>query len=175
MTVSFAAAVLSSSVVSGTSLFYAASGELVGERAGVVNLGLEGLMLIGAAEGVAAASLFGNPYVGVAAAGLACLLANLIFGFLVIERRANHLATGLSLMFFGFGASALIGRPFVGALVPGLPRITAAGLGPFDIAGSWFRSRFCFGGFCSGRAGGWRSARSARTRLRRSRPGDVRN
>ena len=55
MSASFAAAVLSSSVVSGTSLFYAASGELVGERAGVVNLGLEGLMLIGAAEGFAAA------------------------------------------------------------------------------------------------------------------------
>jgi len=133
MSASFAAAVLSSSVVSGTSLFYAASGELVGERAGIVNLGLEGLMLIGAAEGVAAASLSGNPYVGVVAAGLACLLANLIFGFLVIERRANQLATGLSLMFFGFGASTLIGRPFVGALVPGLPRIAAAGLGSFDV------------------------------------------
>jgi general nucleoside transport system permease protein len=133
MTVSFAAAVLSSSIVSGTSLFYAASGELVGERAGVVNLGLEGLMLIGAAEGVAAASLSGNPYVGVAAAGLACLLANLMFGFLVIERRANQLATGLSLMFFGLGASTLIGRPFVGALVPGLSRIAVAGLGSFDI------------------------------------------
>ena len=83
-------------------------------------------MLIGAAEGVAAASLSGNPYVGVVAAGLACLLANLIFGYLVIERRANQLAAGLSLMFFGFGASTLIGRPFVGALVPGLPRIARA-------------------------------------------------
>ncbi len=133
MSTSFAADVLSSSVVSGASLFYAASGELVGERAGVVNLGLEGLMLIGAAEGVAAASLSGNPYVGVVAAGLACLLANMIFGVLVIERRANQLAAGLSLMFFGFGASTLIGRPFVGTLVPGLPRIAAPGLGPFDI------------------------------------------
>ena len=133
MSASFAAAVLSSSIVSGTSLFYAASGELVGERAGVVNLGLEGLMLIGAAEGVAGASLTGNPYVGVAAAGLACLVANLIFAYLVVERRANQLAAGLSLMFFGFGASVLIGRPFVGGLVPGLPRIAAPGLGSYDL------------------------------------------
>ena len=133
MSASFATAVLSSSVVSGTSLYYAASGELVGERAGIVNLGLEGLMLIGAAEGFAATSLSGNPYAGVVAAGIACLLANLIFGFLVIERRANQLASGLSLMFFGFGASTLIGRPFVGALVPALPRIAAAGVGSYDV------------------------------------------
>ena len=133
MSASFATAVLSSSVVSGTSLYYAASGELVGERAGIVNLGLEGLMLIGAAEGFAATSLSGNPYAGVVAAGIACLIANLIFGFLVIERRANQLASGLSLMFFGFGASTLIGRPFVGALVPALPRIAAAGVGSYDV------------------------------------------
>ncbi len=132
MTTSFAAAVLSSSVVSGTSLFYAASGELIGERAGVVNLGLEGLMLIGAAEGIAAASLSGSPYVGILAAGFVSLCANLIFAYLVIERRANQLATGLSLMFFGLGASALIGRPFVGALIAGLPRIAVAGLGSYD-------------------------------------------
>jgi general nucleoside transport system permease protein len=133
MSASFATAVLSSSVVSGPSLYYAASGELVGERAGIVNLGLEGLMLIGAAEGFAATSLSGNPYAGVVAAGIACLLANLIFGFLVIERRANQLASGLSLMFFGFGASTLIGRPFVGALVPALPRIAATGIGSYDV------------------------------------------
>ena len=174
MSASFAAAVLSSSVVSGTSLYYAASGELVGERAGVVNLGLEGLMLIGAAEGFAATSLSGNPYAGVVAAGIACLLANLIFGFLVIERRANQLASGLSLMFFGFGASTLIGRPFVGALVPALPRIAAAGIGSFDVL-VWLvvPTAFCFGGSCFAHAGASRCARSARTRPQRLRPGDV--
>jgi len=127
MSASFAAAVLSSSVLSGTSLLYATLGELVGERAGIVNLGLEGLMLIGAAAGFAATAVVGNPYLGVAVAGFACLAVNLGFGFIVIARRANQLASGLTLMFFGFGASALIGRPFVGALVSGLPR-----LGAFD-------------------------------------------
>jgi simple sugar transport system permease protein len=132
MSASFAAAVLASSIVSGTSLLYATLGELVGERAGIVNLGLEGIMLIGAAVGFAAASLAGNPYLGVAAAGLACLAVNLVFGFIVIARQANQLAAGLTLMFFGFGASALIGRPFVGAVVAGLPRIGPPGLGAFD-------------------------------------------
>ena len=133
MSTPFAAAVLSSSILSGTSLLYATLGELVGERAGIVNLGLEGLMLIGAAVGFAATSLGGDPYVGVAAAGLACLAANLIFGFIVIERRANQLAAGLTLMFFGFGASTLIGRPFIGAIITGLPRLPVPGLGAFDI------------------------------------------
>ena len=64
-------------ILSGTSLLYATLGELVGERAGIVNLGLEGLMLIGAATGFAAASLTGNPYLGVAAAAVAGVAANL--------------------------------------------------------------------------------------------------
>ncbi len=132
MSTSFAEAVLSSSIVSGTSLYYAALGELVGERAGVVNLGLEGLMLIGAAEGFAATAMSGNPYLGVVAGGLACVLANLVFAYLVVERRANQLAAGLSLMFFGLGASTLIGGPFVGALVSGLPRVALIGVGPYD-------------------------------------------
>jgi simple sugar transport system permease protein len=132
MSTPFAVAVLSSSVLSGTSLLYATLGELVGERAGIVNLGLEGLMLIGAAVGFAATSLAGDPYAGVAAAALACLAANLLFGFIVIERRANQLAAGLTLMFFGFGVSTLVGRPFIGAVINGLPRLRVPGLGAFD-------------------------------------------
>ncbi|HEX3989551.1 MAG TPA: ABC transporter permease, partial [Acetobacteraceae bacterium] len=81
-------------------------------------LGLEGTMLIGASVGFAAASVTDDPYLGLLAAGLAGTAANLLFGYVVISRRANQLAAGLTLMFFGFGASALIGRPFVGAIVP---------------------------------------------------------
>jgi simple sugar transport system permease protein len=128
MTLSFITAVLASSVLSGTSLLYATLGELVGERAGIVNLGLEGTMLIGAAVGFAAASVTDDPYLGIAAAALAGTAANLLLGYVVIDRRANQLAAGLTLMFFGFGASALIGRPFAGAIVPGLPN-----LGAFDL------------------------------------------
>jgi simple sugar transport system permease protein len=138
MSTSFAAAVLTSSVLSGTSLLYATLGELVGERAGIVNLGLEGIMLIGASAGFAAAAVTDDPYLGVLAAGIAGTAANLLFGYVVIVRRANQLAAGLTLMFFGLGASALIGRPFVGAIVPGLPGLGMSvlgmeSLGEFDL------------------------------------------
>jgi general nucleoside transport system permease protein len=123
MSSAFPIALMSSAILSGTSLLYATLGELIGERAGIVNLGLEGLMLIGASTGFAGAALTGNPYLGVAAAALAGVAANLLFSYVVITRHANQLAAGLSLTFFGLGASALIGRPFVGAIVPGLPRL----------------------------------------------------
>jgi general nucleoside transport system permease protein len=128
MSGAFPIALASSAILSGTSLLYATLGELVGERAGIVNLGLEGLMLIGASTGFAGAALTGNPYLGVAAAALAGVAANGLFGYVVVARRANQLAAGLSLTFLGLGASALIGRPFVGALAPVLPR-----LGAFDL------------------------------------------
>ena len=121
--------VVASSVMSGTSLLYATIGEILGERAGVVNLGLEGIMLIGAATGFAATALTGDAYLGVAAAALAGTAVNLLFAYLVVGRHANQLATGLTLMFFGLGLSALIGRPFVGTLIAGLPRVHPFGLG----------------------------------------------
>jgi ABC-type uncharacterized transport system permease subunit len=132
VTTQFAAAVLSSSILSGTSLLYATLGELVGERAGIVNLGLEGVMLIGAATGFAATFLTDSPYLGVGAAALAGSATNLLLGYVVIERRANQLAAGLTLMFFGLGASALIGRPYVGAIITGLPALPLLGLDGFD-------------------------------------------
>jgi general nucleoside transport system permease protein len=125
MSASFAAAALLGAILSGTSLLYATLGELVGQRAGIVNLGLEGIMLIGAAVGFAATSLAGDPYLGIAAAALAGLMGNMLFGYIVITRRANQLAAGLTLLFLGFGASALIGRPFIGAIITGLPRFGA--------------------------------------------------
>ena len=116
--------VLSSAIFSGTSLLYSTLGEIVNQRAGIVNLGLEGVLLISAATGIAVTSMTGTPYLGVLAAMLAGALANLILGFLVVTRRGNQLASGLALMFFGFGASALIGRSFVGMKINGLPRLT---------------------------------------------------
>ena len=125
--------VIASSIMSGTSLLYATLGEIVGERAGIVNLGLEGIMLIGAASGFAATALTGSPYLGIAAAAFAGATVNLIFAYVVITRHANQLAAGLSLMFFGIGVSALIGRPFVGTLITGLPHLSVPGLDPDGI------------------------------------------
>jgi general nucleoside transport system permease protein len=124
---------LAGSILSGTSLFYAGLGELIGEKSGVVNLGLEGVMLIGASVAFAVASLTGDPYLGVLAAAMAGGLLNLLFGYLVVGRGANQLATGLTMMFFATGASAFIGHPFVGGIVKALPRLRLGGFFDFDL------------------------------------------
>ena len=120
--------VLSSAIFSGTSLLYATLGEVIGQRSGIVNLGLEGVMLVSASAGFAVTSVSGNPYLGMLVAMLAGGLLNMILGYLVISRKANQLASGLALMFFGFGLSALIGKPYVGAKIEGLPRFLLPGL-----------------------------------------------
>lgn len=119
--------VLSSAIFSGTSLLYATLGEIITQRSGVINLGLEGTLLISASVGFATTKQTGNPYLGVLAAIIAGGLANMILGYLVITRNANQLASGLALMFFGYGLSAMVGKPYVGARIVGLPRISFPG------------------------------------------------
>ncbi len=133
--------VLSSAVFSGTSLLYATLGEICGQRSGTVNLGLEGVLLIGASSGFAATCLTGNPYIGVLIAAVAGALTNMILGYLTITRRANQLASGLALMFFGFGLSAWIGRAYVGTRITGLPRIPLPGISTLPVL---YRSLFQF-------------------------------
>lgn len=118
--------VLSSAIFSGTSLLYTTLGEVIDERAGIVNLGLEGVLLVSASTGFAVTVVSGNVYLGVIAAMLVGGAMNMILGYLVIHRQANQLASGLALMFFGFGLSALIGEPYVGARIDGLPRLSVA-------------------------------------------------
>jgi ABC-type uncharacterized transport system permease subunit len=120
--------ILSIAIFSGTSLLYATLGEIVTERSGIVNLGLEGVLLISAATGYGVTVTTGNPFIGVLASMLSGGLINLIFGFLVVSRRANQLATGLAVLFFGYGLSALIGKPFVGKMIISRPRYMVPGL-----------------------------------------------
>lgn len=119
--------VLSSAIFSGTSLLYVTLGETIHQRSGIVNLGLEGVMLVSAASGFAVTVITGNPYLGVLTAMIIGGLMNMIMGFLIITRKANQLASGLALMFFGFGLSALIGKPYVGTRINALPRISLPG------------------------------------------------
>ncbi len=125
--------VLSSAIFSGTSLLYATLGEVFHERSGIVNLGLEGVLLISASTGFAVTSKTGNPYLGVLAAVIAGALVNIIFGYLVITRKANQLASGLSVIFFGYGLSSLIGKPYVGLSIKSLPRYMLPGLENFPL------------------------------------------
>jgi len=126
---------LAGAIVSGTPLLYATLAELVSERAGVVNLGLEGIMLVGAAVGFLTAASTGSATLAVAAAALAGALFNMIFAFLVISRRANQLASGLALMFCGVGLSALLGAPYTGSQIGGLGEIRIPGLADLPLLG----------------------------------------
>jgi simple sugar transport system permease protein len=119
--------VISSAIFSGTSLLYTTLGEVIDERSGIVNLGLEGVLLVSASSGFAVTALSGSPYLGILVSVLAGGLMNMILGYLVITRKANQLASGLALMFFGFGLSALIGKSFVGTKINSLPRLLLPG------------------------------------------------
>jgi general nucleoside transport system permease protein len=119
--------IISSAIFSGTSLLYTTLGEVIDERAGIVNLGLEGVLLVSAASGFAVTALTGNPYAGILVSMLAGGLMNMVLGFLAITRKANQLASGLALMFFGFGLSALIGKPYVGEKINSLTRFLFPG------------------------------------------------
>jgi simple sugar transport system permease protein len=123
------------SVHAGTPLLYATLGEVVEERAGIVNLGLEGVMLMGAVAGFSTTVQTGNAAIGVLAGGVAGALFNMLFGFLVITCRANQLASGLALMFCGVGLSALVGAPYIGSRIEGLREIPLPILSDLPVIG----------------------------------------
>ena len=136
--------ILSGAILSGTPLLYATLSEAIGERAGIINLGLEGVMLVGAVVGFAVMVKTGNPFLGVLAAALAGALFNMIFAFIVITRQANQLASGLALMFCGVGLSALIGAPFIGRQIEGLSVIKIPVLSDLPFLGRAFSSTICW-------------------------------
>jgi general nucleoside transport system permease protein len=122
-------------VVAATPLLFAALGELVVEKAGVLNLGVEGMMIIGAVTGFAVAVTTGSPWWGFPAAAIASALMALLFGLLTQFLLSNQVATGLALTLFGLGLAALIGQPYSGIRSPTLPRLRIEGLSDLPIVG----------------------------------------
>ena len=120
-------------MVAATPIILAAIGELVVERAGVLNLGVEGMMITGAICGFAIAVQTGSPAVGFIAAAVGGALMSLIFALLTQYLLSNQVATGLALTLFGLGFSSLIGQSYVGLKPPSTPKID---FGPLsDIPG----------------------------------------
>ncbi|MDO5620793.1 MAG: ABC transporter permease [Paracoccus sp. (in: a-proteobacteria)] len=105
-------------IAAATPILFAALGEMVAERAGVLNLGVEGMMITGALAGFAAAHLTGSPSVGFMAAALAGAALSLLFGLLTQYLLTNQVATGLALTLFGLGLAAMFGKPLEGVKAP---------------------------------------------------------
>jgi len=107
-------AILLTVITAATPLVIAALGELVTERSGVLNLGVEGMMIMGAVIAFGATQMTGSPYIGVVAGIAAGGVFSLLFGFLTLTLVANQVATGLALTILGLGLSGQIGESFVG-------------------------------------------------------------
>ena len=119
----------------GTVLAIAALGLLINEKAGIVNLGAEGMMLCAAIAGFAAVVHTGNDWLGFAAGMGAGALLAAIFGWLVIWLNTNQYATGLALSLFGVGFSAFVGIGYVQAKLPARPSFNWLGLGDVPVIG----------------------------------------
>jgi ABC-type uncharacterized transport system permease subunit len=122
-------------ITASTPLLLAAIGELVVERSGVLNLGVEGMMAVGAVSGFGAALLTGSPVIGAVVAVAAGASLSLLFGFLTLTMVSNQVATGLALTLLGLGLAGLMGESFVGQpgvqmekiIIPGLTAIPFIG------------------------------------------------
>jgi len=126
---------LVSTVTAATPLAYAAFGELVTERSGVLNLGVEGMMIVGAIAGFAVAYQTGNLGLGFGAGILAGIILSLIFAVLTQTLQTNQVATGLALTLFGVGLSAFVGRSYVGLTLDGLHPISVPVLSDIPFFG----------------------------------------
>lgn len=122
-------------VIAATPLVFAAIGELVVERSGVLNLGVEGMMIIGAISGFAATIETGSFLAGIAAAIVCGALMAVLFAVLTQTFLANQVATGLALTLFGLGLAALIGQAYSGKSAPTFPRLAIPGVSDLPVVG----------------------------------------
>jgi simple sugar transport system permease protein len=123
------------SLAAGTPLVFAALGELVVEKSGVLNLGVEGMMLVGAIASFIVAAHTQSPWLGVAAGALAAAALSTIFAVIALTLRANQVATGLALSLFGVGLSAFIGRDYSSVVIAGITPVAIPALLNIPLAG----------------------------------------
>ena len=130
------ALVLLTVISAATPLLFAAMGELVVEKSGVLNLGIEGMMLAGAVAAFAVTVSYDSAILGVLAGALAGAALAFVFGVLTLTLAANQVATGLALTIFGVGLTALIVASYVGVPVQPLPKLDVPGLSDLPLIGS---------------------------------------
>jgi simple sugar transport system permease protein len=110
--------VLAAAIAAGTAILYACLGEILCERAGVLNLGVEGMMLMGALSGFAVTYWTSSPWLGALAALVMGGVLSLIHAVLTVTLRANQVVSGLALTLFGTGLTSFLGQPLVGLPAP---------------------------------------------------------
>lgn len=127
--------IVSGTLAAATALIFAAMGELVAEKSGMLNLGIEGMMATGAAMGFVALSVSGSYSVGfLAAAVLGCVLS-LVHAAVTLVFRANQTASGLAIGILGLGLSSAIGKQYEGKTVAGLPELDLGPLSDIPLLG----------------------------------------
>ncbi len=139
LTPAFVVSVLAAAITYGTAILYACLGEVLAERAGVLNLGVEGMMLMGALAGAMACLATSNPWLGLVAALVAGAAMASIHAVLTVGLRANQVVSGLALTLFGAGLSAFLGQPIVGQPMPAsFGRLPIPGLADIPYIGRIF-------------------------------------
>jgi general nucleoside transport system permease protein len=111
-------AILNRTLVAGTPLLIATLGEIIAERSGVMNLGVEGMMSVGAVTGFIVTFTSGNPYLGMISAVIVTGIFSLIHAVVSISLQANQVVSGLALSMLGIGISVLWGKPYIGRPLP---------------------------------------------------------
>lgn len=126
---------IASLMVAATPILMAAVGELVVEKSGVLNLGVEGMMIVGAITGFMVTVNFDSPLLGFVAAAIGGALLSLLFVLLTQVALANQVASGLALTMFGLGLSAMMGQSYVGIKPPSLPKLDIPLLSDIPVLG----------------------------------------
>tara|TARA_R110002096_G_scaffold14582_1_gene50543 strand:+ start:8930 stop:9853 length:924 start_codon:yes stop_codon:yes gene_type:complete len=122
-------------IVAATPILLAATGELIVEKAGVLNLGVEGMMIVGAISGFIAAVNTSSPFMGFVMAAVAGAILSYLFAILTQVLLANQVASGLALTLFGLGLAALMGNSYSGVKPPSTPKMEWFGLADIPVVG----------------------------------------
>lgn len=126
---------INGTLAAATALIFAAMGELVAEKSGMLNLGIEGMMATGAASGFVVVSLSGNYMLGFVSGAMLALILSLVYAALTLVFRANQVASGLAIGILGLGLSAAIGKKFEGQTLEGLPDLPLGALAQIPVFG----------------------------------------
>jgi len=127
--------ILAGGIASGTVLLFAAIGEIFAERAGILNLGVEGMMLMGAVAGFSTTLTTGNPWIGLVAAMIVGGLLALLHAVVTIHLRADQVVSGLALTFLGTGLARVLGEGLANTNVARLPALTIPVLSNIPVIG----------------------------------------